>query len=230
MPANYSPTERRRPPHVIVVATDFSEVARLALLQAWQLATQRADAELHVVHVIDDRGRALTKNARLRSRDHLLTVLPGQLRSYAMDLGRQAQLAPLHHPLSVHVRIGKPAREILTLAAELDAAMLVVGSHARGGLDRLVMGSVAHQLVSAGRLPVLVSHPKHFEGISTARSPEAPEPPCPDCLALRRTTGDAQLWCEVHSRAHAQPHTYRWTGNGSSKLPHDSEGAMRGYR
>ncbi|HJL18544.1 MAG TPA: universal stress protein [Sandaracinaceae bacterium LLY-WYZ-13_1] len=215
-------------PHVIVAATDFSEISNLALQQAWSLATQRQDAQLHVIHVVDAHRGLRSKSSELERESELLETLPGELRNHAIQQAQVGKLPPLHQPLGVHVRIGEPAGMILQLAADLDAAMVVVGSHGRSGLDKLLLGSVSEKLVKAGRLPVLVSRPKHLEGM--ARS-EKLEPPCPDCIAVRHRSGGNQWWCEVHGRPHTETHVYSASENVRfSKAPMDFEGALTGGR
>ena len=117
---------------------------------------------------------------------------------------RQTSALPISH--SVPCAMNDGTWTAASGTAELDAAMAVVGSHGRGALDRLVTGSVSQQLVRAGRLPVLVSQPKHYEDVVHA-SPEAPEPPCPACLEVRRASDNQRFWCAEHSRAHEAPHT-----------------------
>jgi nucleotide-binding universal stress UspA family protein len=62
----------------------------------------------------------------------------------------------------VHVRIGKPATEILGLAAEVSADLLFVGSHGKVGLERFVLGSVSERVVREARCPVMVARPKSY--------------------------------------------------------------------
>jgi nucleotide-binding universal stress UspA family protein len=215
-------------PHVIVAATDFSEVSNLALQQAWQLASQRPDAELHVVHVVDERRGLSSKEAELEREEQLLAGLPDELRNHAVQQAQLGKLPPLRRPLGVHVRLGKPAQAILQLAADLDAAMIVVGSHGRSGLDKLLLGSVSAELVKAGRLPVLVSRPKNLEGMAKS---EKLEPPCADCIRVRHESGGEQWWCELHGRPHAEHHIHSSTQRVRfSKSPMDFEGALTGGR
>jgi nucleotide-binding universal stress UspA family protein len=215
-------------PHVIVAATDFSEVSNLALQQAWQLATQRSDAELHVVHVVDDRRGPTSKSAELQREEQLLAELPDAVRNHAIAQAQAGKLPPLHRPLGVHVRLGKPAPSILQLAADLDAALVVVGSHGRSGLSKLVLGSVSEELVKSGRLPVLVSRPKNLEGMAQSAKLD---PPCADCIRVRHETGGRQWWCELHGRPHADHHVHSSTQRVSfSKSPMDFEGALTGGR
>jgi nucleotide-binding universal stress UspA family protein len=55
-----------------------------------------------------------------------------------------------------HLRKGRPAEEIVVLAEELDAGLVVVGSRGLGAVKRLVVGSVAEGVVSLAPCPVLV--------------------------------------------------------------------------
>lgn len=55
------------------------------------------------------------------------------------------------------VKEGNPARAIVEAAAENDCDLIIVGSHGRTGLDRLLMGSVSQQVVIQAKCPVLVS-------------------------------------------------------------------------
>jgi nucleotide-binding universal stress UspA family protein len=50
---------------------------------------------------------------------------------------------------------GKPASAILKLAAEVNAEMIVMGTHGRSGITRMVMGSVAEEVVRKSQCPVL---------------------------------------------------------------------------
>lgn len=55
------------------------------------------------------------------------------------------------------VKEGNPAQAIVAAAAENDCDLIVVGSHGRSGLDRLLMGSVSQQVVIQAKCPVLVA-------------------------------------------------------------------------
>jgi nucleotide-binding universal stress UspA family protein len=57
------------------------------------------------------------------------------------------------------IRVGEAAAEILATAKEWSADMVVIGSHGRGGIKRLVLGSVAESVMRRARCPVLVVRP-----------------------------------------------------------------------
>ncbi|SNR64352.1 universal stress protein [Halorubrum vacuolatum] len=50
---------------------------------------------------------------------------------------------------------GSPSREIIRSAERNDCDLIVMGTHGRGGIDRLLLGSVAEKVVRGSRIPVL---------------------------------------------------------------------------
>jgi len=55
-----------------------------------------------------------------------------------------------------HLMMGEPAREIIHLAEDLGAGLVVMGSRERGGIRRALMGSVSDSVVRYAHCPVLV--------------------------------------------------------------------------
>jgi nucleotide-binding universal stress UspA family protein len=141
----------------VVCAIDFSECSLHALDYATSLARE-ADAQLTVVHVIElppDLPREVHE-----------TVLAGprNVREY-VALAEEEGRARLTDAVADHVRPsvtvdtvladGKPYREILRVAAEHGADLLVVGVHGRGAFDRMLFGSTTQHLVRQASCPVL---------------------------------------------------------------------------
>jgi nucleotide-binding universal stress UspA family protein len=56
----------------------------------------------------------------------------------------------------LHLRLGRPDEEIVALAEELGAGLIVLGSRGRGGVRRALLGSVSNSVVHHGHCPVLV--------------------------------------------------------------------------
>ena len=78
----------------------------------------------------------------------------------------ELELQPLAHQLQAAgyrvtslVRFGDPAAEIVEAVHALDADVVVMATHGRHGLSRLVLGSVAAHVVEAVAVPVLLTHP-----------------------------------------------------------------------
>ncbi|MFN8526212.1 MAG: universal stress protein [Chloroflexota bacterium] len=60
----------------------------------------------------------------------------------------------------VHVREGEPSEGVLSLVDELGVSAIVMATHGRGGMPRLVLGSVAERILSQATVPVLLIRPE----------------------------------------------------------------------
>jgi nucleotide-binding universal stress UspA family protein len=148
-------------PTKVLLATDGSKEAQLAAKTAADLA-QKTGSELHVVHVfgiapvgppvypeaIDLQGEALEEEAEERSSEHrareVLEAEVGKLRSAGGTL------------VEAHLIEGRIAPEIVALAEEIGAGLIVMGSRGRGGIRRALMGSVSDSVMRHAHCPVLV--------------------------------------------------------------------------
>ncbi len=111
-----------------------------------------------------------------------------------------------------HFRRGSPAENVAQLAADLDADLVVVGSHGHRGLERFFLGSVAERVSRLARCPVWIVRPKDHS--TEERVPQI-EPPCPDCLVARQASEGKKLWCARHSEHHYMPpHTHHYVNDG----------------
>ncbi len=132
----------------IVVATDFSEASSGAVRLACAIAAE-ASAQLTVLNVCDVPGYVDTG------------PIPYDLAT-AFVATAQAHLDALLSPIRktcpgarALVRIGVPWQEILAVAAESRADLIVIGTHGRRGVAHAVLGSVAEHVVRASPVPVL---------------------------------------------------------------------------
>jgi len=142
----------------IVIGFDFSHSAEAALGRA---ITSRSTQVLHVCCVIEPHQAvpALPADGPIdyryaeRVQRALTEVVEAALRT-----------AQVTQPVQfyVHARIGKPADEILMLAREVGADLIVVGSKGNTGLVRLVLGSVSEQVVREAGCAVEVARPKSY--------------------------------------------------------------------
>lgn len=136
------------PIQTIVHPTDFSEQADNAFRLACMLARDH-EASLVVVHVVQP---PLTVVGGMG-------VIPPVPEEYGYEEA-EGRLRRLESPdSSVQtkrlIREGDVASEILALAKEGPCDLIVMGSHGRTGLSRLLMGSVAEEVVRKARCPVL---------------------------------------------------------------------------
>jgi len=193
---------------LIVVGIDYSPASDLALERALELAAARSRAEVHVVNVVRLYGGQALLDGSGESSSGIESVTladaTNRVERY-VEQRRQAFSGSLDSvSVRAHLRLEAPAHEIAQLAADLEADLVVVGTQGRHGIARLLLGSVAEDVVRLAPCPVLVVRPK-------ALPEQLPriEPPCPQCLETRRASSGAEYWCEQHRERHGQRHTYR---------------------
>ncbi|MDP8947596.1 MAG: universal stress protein [Actinomycetota bacterium] len=145
-------------PAKILVATDGSKEAELASSSAADLA-ERTGSELHVVYVghmppvfYESPGATtldldLQRRMQERAEEEARTRLDEQVQRVRGAGGEVA---------GVHARVGRPDAEIVGLAEELGAGLIVLGSRGLGPLRSALMGSVSDSTVRHARCPVLV--------------------------------------------------------------------------
>jgi len=137
----------------VLCATDFSEHSVSVLTHAAAIA-RRYRARLYVAHVIPtDVYRSVPAE--------ILGEALEQTRGYVQDAMRnQLALDFLQRvPHEAVIREGAVASELLKLADELKAALLVIGTRAHHGLERLLGGSVAEEVFRQAPCPVLIVPP-----------------------------------------------------------------------
>ena len=137
----------------ILCATDFSAHSQSVLAHAAVIA-RRYRSKLHVVHVIPtDVYRSVPAE--------VMGEALKQTKGYVQDAMRnQLALEFLQRvPNEAVVREGSVTSELLKLADELKAALLVIGTRAHHGLERLLEGSVAEEVFRQAPCPVLVVPP-----------------------------------------------------------------------
>ena len=181
-------------PYIILSAFAFDETGECALHEAVRSAGQFPNSELHIIHVTPDLGEAQSDTpSSLRAQvDQAPALLEERV---------QQACAGLSLRVYAHIRRGDAASAILHTAAEIGADLLVIGSHRRHGVAKLVLGSVAERILHEAHCPVLLALPKTWQ-----RAVEI-EAACPDCVRAR-SGGDAAAVCERHARARMRPHTY----------------------
>jgi nucleotide-binding universal stress UspA family protein len=132
----------------IVVATDFSQASRGALELARNLAAETG-AELSVLHVCEVPGYSETGPIPYDLVTPMVTRAQARLDD-AVEYVRRA--CPAARGL---VKIGVPSDQVLAVAGEVHADLVVIGTHGRCGLAHAVMGSVAERVVRLSPVPVL---------------------------------------------------------------------------
>lgn len=138
--------------HRIVVGVDLSDASLHPLEHALSLA-QEADAHLTVLRVVEipgelaewashsGEGQGYVERWKAAALTRLRQMIPDAARAYCH--------------VEERVEVGQPYREILRIAAEGHAGLIVIGAHGHGLLDRMFFGSTAQHVVRQAVCPVL---------------------------------------------------------------------------
>jgi nucleotide-binding universal stress UspA family protein len=154
-----------QPIHRILVPTDFSEHSRKAMEYALSLA-QRMGATIDLLHVWEP---------PVHIAPDALMMMPGWEDASVEKYGLAHAGQQLHDwaepytsgtvPVGVHLERGIPADAILR-TAERGYDLVVMGTHGRTGLARLMMGSVAQKVSTRASCPVLTVHGTESEEVA----------------------------------------------------------------
>jgi len=132
----------------ILVPTDGSAGMQSVIDHASTLAAEHG-ATLHGLYVVDT--ASLTDLPMEASMDGVSQTLRQEGESALQQLERRADAVPVETAIVE----GSPARDINTYAAENPCDLIVMGTHGRSGVDRLLLGSVAERVVRSSPVPVL---------------------------------------------------------------------------
>ena len=154
----------------ILLPTDFSEPALLATGYALELA-RRFQSRLHLLHVIEDPVLYLPmfEGFPLPSREEFERFAQERLENWILPQDRgDCELVYRW----VH---GKPFVEIVRDAEANNIDLIVMGTHGRGMVAQLLMGSVAEKVIQKAPCPVLTVRPEGHQFIPPAENAESIE-------------------------------------------------------
>ncbi len=152
----------------ILVPVDGSETSTLGLREAIKLAREQ-QARLRIVHVVSEPiglppdGLGFYASSLYETLQESGKAIVKDAEKTARDQGVQAETVVLE-------AAGQPAGDVIVQqASEWPADLIVIGTHGRRGMRRLVLGSDAEHIVRLAPVPVLlVRHPGRTSG-SAAR-------------------------------------------------------------
>jgi nucleotide-binding universal stress UspA family protein len=152
--------------HTILHPTDFSERSEYAFRLACSLARDH-DAKLVLVHIVP--------TPQMVAYGEMPLLAPQQAEGFMENLKeRMSEVRATEVGIVFEEQLieGEPATEIIRLARELPADLVVMGTHGRTGLGRLLMGSVAEQVMRKAPCPVLtVKAPARVLEVSAEKTP-----------------------------------------------------------
>lgn len=139
----------------ILIPTDGSDAVNPAVEMALGLS-ETHDAVLHVLFIVDQPQSVSGAGEGFSGLDNLLETLEkegqrvtGTIAEEADDRGVRTKRA---------VRRGNPHDDILQYAQEHDIGLIVMGTHGRTGVKRVLLGSVTENVVRHSEIPVLTVH------------------------------------------------------------------------
>jgi nucleotide-binding universal stress UspA family protein len=141
-------------PRHILVPVDFSDSSARALRHAAKRAAE-SRGSLIIVHVVPaDYGWSGIGRNELRDLDRSLQrQAADRLRAFAEDNVHDDVAADLE------VRVGQPAEQILAAARDSKCDSITLSTHGLTGLDRYLIGSVAHRVAQLAPCPVVLLRP-----------------------------------------------------------------------
>jgi nucleotide-binding universal stress UspA family protein len=136
----------------ILVATDFSEPAEAALAYGRAFA-RTFGATLYLLHVVDDMYVRLGGDAYAAVLPELQEDVEREARQRLARIAAEDDVQSL--AMEMIVTSGATAQAIVDYAEKENVQLIVVGTHGRGGVAHLLMGSVAERVVRTAHCPVL---------------------------------------------------------------------------
>ncbi|AOS83943.1 universal stress protein UspA [Chlorobaculum limnaeum] len=144
----------------ILCPMDFSDASKNAYRYACEFAKSMG-SKVILLNVIEPRPIAAEMSLNYIP---LEEDLAAAAREDFIPMVKEAETAGID--VSADVTIGLPAESILQHVAELDVNLLIMGSHGKTGLSRLLMGSVAEAVIRKAAVPVLIVKANEKEFIS----------------------------------------------------------------
>lgn len=137
--------------HTILVAIDGSEVSKQSLNTAID-ESKVWKADLHAVYVIET---GMLSSIPIDNTLEVIYSLMENEGAHTMDECREtATRAGVE--LTTHIKQGHAGNEILKLAEEIKADCIILGSHGKSEIDRLLLGSVTSHVVRHSPITTLV--------------------------------------------------------------------------
>jgi nucleotide-binding universal stress UspA family protein len=135
----------------ILCAVDFSEPSARALQYALALA-ERLGAQVDVIHVYEFPNFAVEDGAvelPPYMQENLAMRLRERLEQFVKEKAGEGPKT------TVHLAEGVPYLQIVEVAKQQQADLIVIGTHGRTGLSHMMLGSVAERVVRTSEVPVL---------------------------------------------------------------------------
>ncbi len=158
--SNHNSGSSRQGP--ILVAVDFSADSKAALTWAFEVADWMQTSIL-VLHVVHDSSVA-PDYYKIDDKDWLAPLeeaAESRMQKFVGEMQKSGSGFKSMESLESRLTMGRPVPNILEVADEIDARLIVMGSQGLSGLAHLLIGSKAEQVVRMAKIPVtIVKWPK----------------------------------------------------------------------
>lgn len=151
----------------ILAPVDFSDAAESAVRHAEELA-ETYDADLHLLHVVEDVNYTSAYGVESPLLPHDETVAKVE-----KTLGEIARETVADESVQVSATVGYAPWTILDHASANDIDLIVIATHGRSGLDRVLLGSVAERVLRRSPVPVFLVRPDQASLVPSAASETA---------------------------------------------------------
>lgn len=135
----------------ILCPVDFSEPSEVAFDYAVELAG-KFGADVQLVHVYQLPVYALPDGAMMAGPEFTTKVTTELTKAIEALAAKKAESGV---KVETHLIEGIPYREVTRLSEELEADLVVMGTHGRTGIRHLLLGSVAERVVRSSKVPVI---------------------------------------------------------------------------
>jgi nucleotide-binding universal stress UspA family protein len=151
--------EHAEPPKVVLAGTDFSDVSLKAVTQGLWVA-QQADAEFHLLHVIDSMDVSEDVIAKMpRSHATRHDINDGAEKRFDAFL----ESVPCERDrIQVHLSWGTAWQEVRRMAEQVRADLIAMGTVGRSGIQGLLLGNTAEKVLGACECSILTVKPAGF--------------------------------------------------------------------
>lgn len=198
----------------IVVGVDLSEMSQVVLETAFDTAARHDAPELHIVSVLEPPNRllesaAIAQASELDELEIRLKAMAGEnLDNYGVSEDRRASWA-----IALHSRLGRAAEQIVDVAWEVEADIIIVGRHSKPKRWLSRYGDVPRTVLELTRCPVLVVQPTdygEYEALDEQRARQ-----CPECVIARRESRGELWFCKQHQDYKLSRRVYMAHSSGS---------------
>lgn len=142
----------------ILCAVDFSEPSRVAMLDACAI-TKRSGGRLTLLNVFEPPAAALAATDMIAPAGPKLVEMVTQELERKLEGWRAEAERLVEGKVATKILPGEPAAEVVRFAREGAFDLVVVATHGRHGVKRLLLGSVAERIAREAPCSVLVARP-----------------------------------------------------------------------